>query len=46
MLEMTREEIDEYIAYLDSRAETWYSEESEDPEKKNAEDATPGAVPF
>lgn len=46
MFELTLEEIAEYIDYLDSRAEAWYSEESEEPEKKNAEDDTLGEIPF
>lgn len=48
MDELTREEMVEYIDYLDSRLEALYAKSDEEPEKKKAEgaDDSDGPIPF
>ena len=48
MDELTREEMVEYIDYLDSRLEALYAESDEEPDTKKAEgaDDSDGQIPF
>lgn len=48
MDELTREEMVEYIDYLDSRLEALYAESDEKPDTKKAEgaDDSNGPIPF